>query len=188
MLKTVKRLAAKIVALLKDISDAFFNLKEGENIQEKSKKVASTVTRRIIYGFADYGVEIFIFSANVALKALGIPLLYAFIAMWIINILVAGIFMMIYFKTGHDVSLGEDLRRGVDAIHKKSLIAGRLSMLGIIIQASVWSGPEQIIIFFKKEIGNTFRMVMVMLFLTAIQTIVWMFIYRSGYDFVKWLA
>lgn len=188
MFKTVKDLAAKIVALLKDVSCAFFNFKEEENAQEKSKKVAGTVARRIIYGFADYGIEVFILAANVALKALGIPLLYAFAVMWIINIAVAGIFMVIYFKTGHDVSLGEDLRRGVDAIHKKSPIASRLLMLEIIIQASVWSGPERIVIFFKKETGNAFRMVMVVLFLTAIQTIVWMFIYRSGYDFVKWLA
>lgn len=93
--------------------------------------------------------------------------------------------MIIYFKTGHDVSLGEDLRRGVDAIHEKSLIAGRLSMLGIIIQAAVWSGPEQIVIFFKKEIGSTIGMVMVMLLLTAIQTVAWMFLYRSGYDLMK---
>jgi len=188
MLKTVKGLVAKIVALLKDFSDAFFNLKKGESIQEKSKKVASTATRRIIYGFADYGIEILVLSTNIVLKALGISLLYAFIVMWIINIMVAGMFMIIYFKTGHDVSLGEDLRRGVDAIHKKSPIASRLLMLEIIIQASVWSGPERIVIFFKKETGNAFRMVMVVLFLTAIQTIVWMFIYRSGYDFVKWLA
>lgn len=111
--------------------------------------------------------------------------MYAFVVMWTINIVIAGGFLAIYVKIGHDVSLGEDLRRGVDAIHKKSWIVGRLSMLGVIIQAAVWSGPERIVIFFKKEIGSTFGMVIVMLFLTAIQTIVWMYVYRTGYDLVK---
>ena len=89
---------------------------------------------------------------------------------------------MIYAKTGYDVTLGEDLRRAVDAIRTKSRIVGYISVIGVILQAVVWSGPEQVVIFFKKEIGSMFGMVMVMLFLTAIQSAFWMFLYRLGYD------
>lgn len=176
-----KKIAA-FIAACKDILKAFFGIKEKDGAEESGKKVASTVIRRIIYGVADYWLAIFCAAANIALKVSGISLGYAFIAMWAINIVIAGTFLAIYVKTGHDISLGADLRRGVDAIHEKSRIVGYFSMAVVIFQAAVWSGPEQIVIFFKKEIGSTFGMVAVMLFLTAIQTIVWMALYRSGYD------
>jgi hypothetical protein len=60
-------------------------------------------------------------------------------------------------------------------------------MLGVILQAAVWSGPEQVVIFFRKEIGSMSRMVAVLLFLTVLQTVAWMFLYRSGYDTVTGL-
>lgn len=135
-----------------------------------------------LMAIADYWLVALCAAINIALKALEVPLLYAFIGMWLIDIMIAGVFLAVYAKTGHDISLGEDLRRATDAMHKKSKIAGYLSMLSVIAQATFWSGPEQVVIFFRKEIGCMPRMVGGMVFLSAIQAAAWMYLYRTGYD------
>jgi hypothetical protein len=166
---------------------AFADIKAGDSVGVGAGKVALIAAKRTVYIVADYWLAALCAALNILLKTLEVRLLYAFIAMWGINILIAGVFLVIYARTGHDISLGEDLRRASDAIHKKSKFAGYLAMLGVILQAAVWSGPEQVVIFFRKEIGSMTRMVAVMLFLTVLQTGAWMYLYRTGYDAVTGL-
>ena len=166
---------------------AFADIKDGDSVGVGTGKVALIAAKRTAYIFADYWLAALCAALNIALKAWDIRLLYAFIAMWGVNISIAGVFLVIYAKTGHDISLGEDLRRATDAIHLKSRRAGYLAVIGVILQAAVWSGPEQVVIFFRKEIGSMPRMVAVMLFLTVVQTVVWMYLYRTGYDAVSGL-
>ena len=161
---------------------AFAGIKTGDSIATGTGKVALVAAKRTVYTIADYWLAALCAAANIALKAWGVSLLYAFAVMWLINIIIAGVFLIIYARTGHDISLGEDLRRASDAIHERSKIVGYLYMLGVIAQAAVWSGPEQVVIFFRKEIGAISKMVAVMLCLTALQTAVWMYLYRTGYD------
>lgn len=166
---------------------AFANIDADDSVAVGAGKIALIAAKRTVYVIADYWLAALCAALNIALKALKIRLLYAFIAMWGINILIAGVFLVIFARTGHDISLGEDLRRASDAIHKKSRLAGYFAVFGVIVQAAVWSGPEQVVIFFRKEIGGMPRMVAVMLFLTAIQTGVWMYLYRTGYDSISQL-
>jgi hypothetical protein len=166
---------------------AFADIKTGDSAAVGAGKVALIAAKRSAYIFADYWLAALCATLNIALKALGIRLLYAFITMWGVNILIAGIFLVIFARTGHDISLGEDLRRATDVIHQKSRWAGYLAVCGVVLQAAFWSGPEQVVIFFRKEIGSMSNMVVVMLFLTALQTGIWMYIYRAGYDTVTGL-
>jgi len=166
---------------------AFADIKTGDSVGVGAGKVALIAGKRTVYIIADYWLAALCAALNIALKALEVPLLYAFFAMWGVNILIAGIFLVIYARTGHDISLGEDLRRASDAIHRKSRRAGYLAMFVVVLQAAVWSGPEQVVIFFRKEIGTMPRMVAVMLFLTVLQTVAWMYLYRTGYDAVTGL-
>jgi hypothetical protein len=163
---------------------AFADIKMGDSVGVGAGKVALIAAKRTVYVVADYWLAALCAALNIALKVMEVRLLYAFTVMWGVNILIAGIFLAIYAKTGHDISLGKDLRRASDAIHEKSRLAGYFTMLGVILQAAVWSGPEQVVIFFRKEIGSMPRMVAVMLFLTALQTGAWMYLYRTGYDTV----
>jgi hypothetical protein len=166
---------------------AFAGIKDGDSVGVGAGKVALIAAKRTVYVIADYWLAALCAALNIALKALDVRLLYAFIAMWVINIFIAGVFLVIYARTGQDISLGEDLRRATDAIHEKSRLAGYLTVFGVILQAAVWSGPEQVVIYFRKEIGGMPRMVVVMLFLTALQTSVWMYLYRAGYDSISQL-
>ena len=177
----------KTGGILAEGMKAFADIKAGDSAGVGAGKVALIAAKRTVYLIADYWLAALCAALNIALKVMEVRLLYAAIAMWGINIFIAGVFLVIYAKTGHDISLGEDLRRASDAIHKKSRLAGYLAVIGVILQAAVWSGPEQVVIFFRKEIGGMPRMVAVMLFLTAVQTGVWMYLYRTGYDSISQL-
>ncbi len=177
----------KVADIFSDGLKAFAGIQADDSIAAGAGKVTLIAAKRTVYVLADYWLAALCAALNIALKALEIRLLYAFIAMWGFDILIAGVFLVIFARTGHDISLGEDLRRASDAIRKKSRLAGYLAIFGVIVQAAVWSGPEQVVIFFRKEIGSMPRMVTVMLFLTAIQTVVWMYLYRTGYDTISQL-
>ena len=61
-------------------------------------------------------------------------------------------------------------------------------MVGVVLFAVFWSGPEQVILFFRKEIRSFFRGVVILLVLTAIQSYIWTIIYGLGYDLaISWL-
>ena len=172
-------------AIIGEATKAFAGIQAGDSARVGTGKVALVAAKRIIYTVADYWLAALCAALNIALKVWGVHLLSAFAVMWGVNILIAGVFLAIYARTGQDISLGEDLRRASDAIREKSRVAGYLSMLGVVVQAAVWSGPEQVVIFFRKEIGAMPKMVVVMLFLTALQTGVWMYLYRTGYDSIS---
>ena len=186
-MKALRGHLKKTCGILAEGMKAFADIKAGDSLGVGTGKVALIAAKRTAYVFADYWLAALCAVLNIALKALEIRLLYVFIVMWGVNILIAGVFLGIYGRTGHDISLGEDLRRATDAIHQKSRRAGYLAVTGVILQAAVWSGPEQVVIFFQKEIGGMSRMVAVMLLLTAVQTVVWMYLYRTGYDTVSGL-
>jgi hypothetical protein len=177
----------KTAAIVSEGMKAFADIKDGDSVGVGAGKVALIAGKRTVYLVADYWLAALCAALNIALKVSEVRLLYAFFTMWGVNILMAGFFLVIYARTGYDISLGEDLRRASDAIHRRSRLAGYLAMLGVILQAALLSGPEQVVIFFRKEIGTMPRMVAVMLFLTVLQTVAWMFLYRSGYDAVTGL-
>lgn len=179
---------AKMIAPLRDISGAFFNLKKEESVEEKGKKVAVTAARRIVYAIADYWLTILSAVLVVTMKALGYDFLYLFFAMWAYDLIIAGAFVIIWKRTGNDLTLGEDYRRAVDVVFSKSRLMGILSIVGILIKASFWDGPEYIVTFFWKEIKTKTRAVLLLLILTAIQSLFWTVIYSLGYDSISGLV
>jgi len=167
---------------VREVVKAFFNIHEKDDIEDVGMKVSGTFLKRIGYAITDYWLAGLCAAANVALKVYGAPLGWAFAVMWAINIVIAAVFFAIYVKSDIDVSLGRDLRRAVNVIHAKSKLLGYASVFGVLFQAIYWSGPEQLVIFFQKEIGSRLRSVLVLFFLTALQTVIWMYLYRTGYD------
>ncbi len=108
---------------------AFADIKAGDSVAVGAGKVALIAAKRTVYVLADYWLAALCAALNIALKALEIRLLYAFITMWSANILIAGVFLVIYARTGHDISLGEDLRRASDAITRNQDWPGTLPSL-----------------------------------------------------------
>ena len=162
---------------------AFFNIRENDSKLETSVKVGTTAFRRVVYSIADYWLMalsaafIIFMDVKMGYDALGL-----FLLMWAFDLVVANCFVVIWKRTGEDVTLGESYRRATDAIHESNKIAGYLAFLSVVVKASFWDGPEHIVIFFHKEIKTEFRMLLTLLCLTAIQAAIWTPIYVLGFE------
>jgi len=172
------------ISVICDVLKAFFNFKKGDGLLTKSGKTADTAVRQATYIGLDYGLWFVSVGIFTTLKLLEFPFLCIFSALWVYDFVVAGTFVVFYEKTGKDLSLGEDFRRAMDMIHKKSRFAGYVVMIPIVIRGIFWTGPEKIITFFRKEIGTVVRITIALLVLTAIQALVWTTLYGLGYGLV----
>ncbi len=162
---------------------AFFGVDLEDSIQVAVKKVLFVGSKRLTYFILDYWLAGVTGAANVFLKASAVDIYIAFLAMWTLNIVISYLFVKTYEKTGVDLSLGVEFRRAVDKIHSESRFAGYLAFSAVIFQAVFWSGPEQIVIFFEKELPG-WKRTFALLALTGAQTIIWMYLWRTGYDAV----
>lgn len=172
------------IHFIAEVLESFLNFKEGDGLREKGVKTSDLVARRIVYFAVDYSITIVSVSIGVAMKVLGFSLLAMFGILWIFDFVVAGLFVAIYEMTEKDLSLGVDFRRAVDTMNKKSRPLALLTTLGITFLAIVWTGPEKIITFFRKEIGTIERLIAVLMVLTAIQAFLWAALYSFAYDLV----
>ncbi|QQR65169.1 hypothetical protein IPH92_01130 [Candidatus Kaiserbacteria bacterium] len=163
---------------------AFFGIENGDDYKKVCRKIVFVGFKRFMYVILDYWLAGITAAANLFLKAYEVDIVLAFMAMLLLNMTICIVFVMTYEKTGVDLSLGVDLRRAVDKIHTESKTAGYFAILIVSIQAIFWSGPEQIVIFFQKELPGWKRWV-ALLVLTAIQTVIWMFLWRTGYDVIS---
>lgn len=154
-------------------------------MSSKSKKVAVTAIRRTIYVIADYWTALLCASLVGAMKYYGLNFIEIFLGTWAYDFVVAMAFLVISLKSGQDITLGEAFRRAADVIRSSHKVAGYLTFGYLTIKATIWDGPEQIAIFFKKEIKTLPRMTVLLFFLTIVQGAFWAWVYSLGYDSIS---
>ena len=174
----------RIGIFLTEVFASFFDIHRGDNVLTGSGKVVAKTSSRVIYKVLDYWTIIAGAAIVTYMKKEGFDFWPTTGALWIFDIVIAAMFVLWYEITGHDLTLGTDFRRATDRIYSSSPIAGYVSMTGIMLFAVFWSGPEQVILFFRKEIHSFFREVIILLVLTAVQSYIWTILYGLGYDLV----
>lgn len=175
---------AVAISFLGGVLESFLNFKEGDGLLKKGVRTVDLAARQAIYFVADYGLWLVSVGIFTAMKTFGFSFLWIFAALWAYEFVAAGAFTLFYEKTGKDLSLGEDFRRATDTIREKSRLAGYAAMVPIALRAIFWTGPEKAITFFRKEIGTIPRVIIVLLVLTAIQSLVWAYLYDLGYGLI----
>ena len=178
------KIAAKCAAFSSSIFKAFFEINDDESFTSGSKKVGLTAARRVVYVIADYWTALACAALVGSLKYWGLSFWGIAVATWLFDFLVAFAFMVASEKSGQDITLGESFRRVADVIHSSSKLAGFVSMIGLTIKATIWDGPEQVAIFFKKELGSMKMMTFVVFALTFVQGVFWAWVYGLGYESV----
>ena len=179
-------LATRLVAFVGKVTSAFLDIKEEDTSLKKGLKAGDAVARRVVYSLADYwlmivsGAFIILMDRQFEYGPFGL-----FMLMWAFDIVVANAFVVVWKRTGQDVTLGESYRRAVDVIHSSSRLAGLLGFAGVIIKAAFWDGPEHIVIFFHRELKTELRMLLALLALTALQAAIWTPIYILGFNTVE---
>lgn len=179
-----RRKAAIIVATTKDAFKAFFQISKGDDPKDVTKKISIVGVRRFFYAMADYWTILLCASLVSTMKYWGWPFWQIAIAIWAVDFAFAMFFMVLSEKSGHDITLGESFRRAADVIHSSNQMIGILTFVGLNVKAVIWDGPEQVVIFFKKEIGGMGRMSAILVVLTLVQGIFWAWVYGLGYESV----
>ena len=178
-----KNVATRSVAFGGRVLKSFFDVRDKDSHFEMGAKVTLTGVRRLVYSVTDYWLMIVSASFVILMdQQFGYGPLGLFLLMWAFDIIVANVFIVIWKRTGEDLTLGEAYRRAADTIRNESKFAGYITFVGVVIKASFWDGPEHIVIFFNKEIKSEIRMLFILLILTAIQAAIWTPIYVLGFE------
>lgn len=153
-----------------------------ETLREKFSRTKSIAIRWAIYSILDYGLMGLSVLLVVIFKQIGSSFLETFFAMWFFDFVSATLLLFICYKSGKDLTLGQEYRRSIGQIFSKSKMAGVVSFFVFAVKASVWDGPERMVEYFKGEIRTVFGKGMVVFFMTSFQAIFWTGAYSLGYD------
>lgn len=164
-------------------SDAFFDVHTEDDGVEKAKKTASTVFMRVLYTMLDYGLAIVSIGLVVGAKEYGFSYTAALVAMWVvIDFPSAAFSVVLYEKTGRDITLGRSYRRMVNVIFERSRLAGGIYFLYEATMASFWSGPDYAVLFFRDELKTRMRMTVALVVVTLVHAVLWTTVYWYGYE------
>ncbi len=169
-------------ATVVEIASALFSFEEGEYAVSKRDKIVEFVFKRARYYVLDALLTLGSLGVVVVMKEYGFSFLWTFIAVWAYDFLVAAGFVVKYHVSGEDLSLGKDYRRAVDAAAKRSKLLWLTGMLLANVQAVFWTGPEQIVAYYRKELGTFARMYLALVPLSAVQAVFWAVAYGAGYE------
>lgn len=172
----------KIIKIIKEATREFFQIFEDDSYEDSAMSVKITMKQRAYYIAMDYWavfgaifiVAILNYLNRGFIEVVAVTVIYDFLIAWS--------FMIYSLKTGKDVTFGEGYRRAIDVIHRESKIIGYFGMVVLNLKATIWDGPEQVLIFFKKEIGGFGKMSVILLFLAIFQGLFWAWLYSYGYD------
>lgn len=97
------------------------------------------------------------------------------------------------FKTGKDLTWGEAHRRAHDGVYAYNHIAGWIYRIVQHVVGTLWDGPEQTAVFYKRELRTKTKMVMLAVALSIPQAVFWAWVYTLGNDaiivkFLEWLG
>ncbi|NTW30488.1 MAG: hypothetical protein HGB34_01170 [Candidatus Moranbacteria bacterium] len=166
------------------VARAFFDIRSEDSAVTSSIKVAAAAVKRTVYVVADYWLAILSAWIVGVMKYFEFGFWSIAAAIFAYDLIVAFSFLYLNEKTKQDVTLAEGFRRAVDALHKRSRIAGLSMFLLVIGRATIWDGPEQVVIYFRKELQTMFRMSALLVAITSFQSLFWTWVYGLGYDSV----
>lgn len=165
-----------------DTFRAFFAIRENDGAVVGSAKVAAAAIKRTVYVIADYWLAILSAWIVGYLTYRGLGFWKISAVMWAYDLVIAFFFLYTNEKSGHDITLAESFRRAVDELHRHSKLTGTVVLLGVVLRATIWDGPEQVVIFFRKELGSLTRMSLLLILITSGQALFWTWVYGLGYE------
>lgn len=164
-------------------SDAFFDVDEKDGAEDKGKKAAFTIFKRMFFTAQDYGLAALSVMLVLAMKKVGFSYLVTVFAVWILIDVPSSLTLVaIYEKTGRDMTLGRSYRRMANVVYSHSKIAGILIFVYEATLASFWSGPDYTVIFFRDELKTRKVMILILISITIVHAFLWTSVYWSGYD------
>lgn len=180
--EVVAKVTSRGFGAVVDTFRAFFAIRENDGAVVGSAKVAAAAIKRTVYVIADYWLAILSAWIVGYLTYRGLGFWQISAVMWGYDLVIAFFFLYANEKSGHDITLAESFRRAVDELHRHSKLTGTVVLLGVVLRATIWDGPEQVVIFFRKELGSLTRMSLLLILITSGQALFWTWVYGLGYE------
>lgn len=187
MTNSLRGIVAKVTVLKQGISEvwhAYLDIDEEDTKEEKVEKVENVVSASLSYFIHDYWMAIAFAALVVGMNAFHFAFWQIFLAGWVYDIVCAMYFVILDHHTGIDLTLGSNTRRSLDMLRAKSRPAWLLVLSGILSKASVWDGPERVVMIFRKEVNTWWRVSALVLALAAFQAAFWQALWTWGYETV----
>ncbi len=187
MTYSLRSIVAKVTVLRQGIGEvwhAYLDIDEEDTKEEKVEKVEDVVSASLSYFIHDYWMAIAFAALVVGMNAFHFAIWQTFLAGWAYDIVCALYFIVLAHRTGKDLTLGSNTRRSLDVLRAKSRPAWLLVLSGIFSKASVWDGPERVVMIFRKEINTWWRVGMIVFLLAAFQAAFWQALWTWGYETV----
>ena len=180
-----QKFSESFAALTQDVKDvwkAFFDINEEDETGDAAEKIGNKIELRLWYFILDYWLAALFAALVIGMTAWGFDPLTIFFTGWMFDFVVAMYFVIHERLSGTDISLGSDYRRAMDMLKVRRKLAWSVALVGILAKASVWDGPEQIVMFFRKEISTWLRVSGIVALLSAFQAAFWQLLWSLGYD------
>jgi hypothetical protein len=187
MTNSLRSIVAKVTVLKQGIGEvwhAYLDIEEEDTSEERVEKVEDVVSVSLLYFIHDWWMAIAFAALVVGMNAFHFAIWQTFLAGWAYDIGCALYFIVLAHRTGKDLTLGSNTRRSLDVLRARSRLAWLLVLSGILSKASVWDGPERVVMIFRKEISTWWRVGVVVLLLAAFQAAFWQAMWTWGYETV----
>lgn len=188
MTYSLRGFVAKVTVLKQDIGEvwnAYLNIDEEDTKEEKVEKVEDVVSASLSYFIHDWWMAIAFAALVVSMNALHFAIWQIFLTGWAYDIACAMYFVILDHKKGIDLTLGSNTRRSLDVLKAKSRPIWILVLSGIFSKASVWDGPERVVMIFRKELNTWWRVGVTVMLLAAFQAAFWQALWTWGYETVE---
>lgn len=139
---------------------AFFGHQPDDTLATSVGKVAADGFGHVAYQLSNWWLGAVNGAIVVALDVSGVPIGWIFLAAFAFDLVVTAMYLWLAIASGRDVTLGSNVRRGVDTLAGLP-VRWRLlghTMLGlVIVAANTWNGPEQIVMMIVPDIKTRWR-------------------------------
>jgi hypothetical protein len=180
-----RKIAARFAALKSDavsIWNAFWGVDEKDSTGDAAEKVVDKLELRLWYAVLDYWTAVLFAALVIWMTSYGFSFGVIFAASWAFDFVVAMYFVIHEQIFKVDMTLGSDYRRAMNEMRDRRKWLWIIVLVAIIAKAVVWDGPEQIVMFFRKELHTWLRVTGVILLLTAFQAWFWQVFWMTGYE------
>jgi hypothetical protein len=180
-----RKIAARFAVLKADavsIWNAFWGVDEEDSTGDAAEKVADKLELRLWYAILDYWTAALFAALVIGMTAYGFSFWAIFATGWVFDFVVAMYFVIHEQVFKVDMTLGSDYRRAMDEMRGRRKWLWGVVLVAIIVKAAVWDGPEQIVMFFRKELHTWLRVTGIIFLLTAFQAWFWQVFWMTGYE------
>ena len=153
-------------------------------ITQKVNEAKSVILRYSAYAVLDFGLMGLSIALVAVMKSIEANIYVTTVSMWIFDYVTAWSLLYLCLKTGEDLTLGRQYRKGYDLIKSKSPFSGIISLTVLTTKGIIWDGPEKFVEFWHIEINSNKSRLLVLLIGSLVQAIFWTTLYWFGFELI----